>query len=124
MDQSSDATALHLEWGLPGGRATNGRISTGNQTKERGVRCGFSDRFGCVGISKTLHISPLFLDDMGKYTCTAVIGRNGLKSTPSSYVLRNILLDRKKAFIGNVTINGHPIIDNIGQGGNSHVPYT
>ena len=119
MDEKADATVPQLEWGLPDGRVMNGRIAIGNQTKERGVRCGFSKRFGCVGISKTLHISPLFLDDMGKYTCTAVIGRNGMRSMPSSYVLRNILLDRKKAFIGNVTINGHPIIDNIGQGGST-----
>ena len=53
------------------------------------MRCDFGDKFDCVRISKTLHISPLVLDDMGSYTCTAVIGRNGLESTPSSTVLRN-----------------------------------
>ena len=115
MDQKTDATVPQLQWGLPKGRFMDGRASIGNQTKERKVRCDFGDRFDCVRISKTLHISSLALEDMGRYTCTAVIGRNGLESTPSSYVLRNILLDRKKAFIGNVTFNGHPVIDNVGR---------
>ena len=115
MDQKTDATVPQLRWGLPKGRFMDGRVSIGNQTKERKVRCDFGDRFDCVRISKTLHISSLALEDMGRYTCTAVIGRNGLESTPSSYVLRNILLDRKKAFIGNVTFNGHPVIDNVGR---------
>ena len=97
MDQKTKNTVPQLLWGLPKGRGmNNGRVVIGNQTTQRGARCyyGGGRGFDCVRISKTLRISPLVLDDMGRYTCKAVIGRNGLESTPTSYVLRNILLDR------------------------------
>ena len=88
-------TVPQLVWNLPKGHLMSDRIVKSNQTKERNAKCGPSGRFECALIYKTLHIEPLVMEDMGTYTCMAVI--NGQSSNPSSIVLKDILQDREKA---------------------------
>lgn len=105
---------IELVWGFPGENSPAGRFVIDEQEKSRFNLSSGAD-MDTLLISKTLHIEPLEMSDMGVYTCKATVPGNGrdpsIESLEDKYLLNNILLDADQPFIGKPFYHGHNEID-------------